>query len=160
MNNDPVSSLADLPDDTQSLVNEAEKALSTAYAPYSGFTVGAALRLDDGTIVTGSNQENASYPAGMCAERVALFTAASRYPGRAIRQIVVTARQKHGAPLHPVTPCGSCRQVLLEFENRQNKPFEVVLQIRKDEWITLPGAYSLLPYSFSKESFTPKPSEQ
>src|SRR5690349_467347 len=122
------------PDDLV-LIAKAEAALPYAYAPYSGFHVASALLLGNGVIVTGTNQENAAYPAGMCAERVALFTAASQYPGEAIRKMVVVARKLGASQLSPATSCGSCRQVMLEFEHRQSQPFEVIMLEQPGRWL-------------------------
>lgn len=139
-----------LDDESKSLVREAEKALVLAYAPYSSFLVGAAMKLDNGQTVTGTNQENAAYPSGMCAERVALFAKASVFPHATIRKIAIVAKRETQSSLLPVTPCGSCRQVLLEFELRQGKPVEIIMQVADDQWIRVKSAADLLPYNFSK----------
>lgn len=150
----------DLDQETAELIRTAERALVNAYAPYSHFRVGAALLLENGNVVTGTNQENAAYPSGMCAERVALFSAASSAPGVMIRKIAIVAKRENAPSIIPVTPCGSCRQVLLEFEVRQKKPVQVVLQIAKDQWLRLSSAGILLPYSFTKSDILPESSEQ
>ncbi len=134
------------------LVGRAEAALKHAYAPYSNFQVAAAVLLDNGVVVTGSNQENAAYPAGMCAERVALFAVSSQFPGAAIRKMVVVARKGGTSRFTPATSCGSCRQVMLEFESRQDHPFEVVMLREPETWIRVPSAGSLLPFSFNKSN--------
>lgn len=134
------------------LVRHAERALPTAHAPYSEFQVGAALLLDNGVIVAGTNQENAAYPSGMCAERVALFALASQYPGQVIRKLAVVARHKTGTELTPATCCGGCRQVMLEFEHRQGKPFEVVMLTEERQWVKAPSAQSLLPFCFTSST--------
>ena len=137
--------------ETQTLIKNAEDALQHAYAPYSRFRVAAAILLDNGVVVTGTNQENAAYPDGMCAERVALFAKASQYPEKQIKKIVVVARAENITGLSPATCCGSCRQVMLEFELRQGSTYEVVMQGYDGEWIKAPTAESLLPFSFFKK---------
>lgn len=136
------------------LIENAVATLPQAYAPYSGFHVAAAILLNNGVIVTGTNQENAAYPAGMCAERVALFTAASQYPGQSIRKLVVVARKAGAAELSPATSCGSCRQVMLEFEHRQAHPFEVIMLEQPESWLHAASAAVLLPFSFNKSNLS------
>jgi cytidine deaminase len=109
------------------LLQEAIKATENAYAPYSKFNVGAAVLLDNGEIIHGSNQENAAYPSGLCAERVALFYASSRYPNVAIKAIAINSTVNGKENNDPVYPCGDCRQVLLECENRFGKPIKVIM---------------------------------
>jgi cytidine deaminase len=135
--------------ETKYLVHKAKDAAAHAYAPYSKFLVGAAVLLEDGTIVTGTNQENAAYPSGMCAERTALFAAISQHPEMIITKIAVVAKRKTAKDLLPATSCGPCRQVMLEFETRQNKPIEVVMLSQEHQWIKAPSAQSLLPFSFT-----------
>jgi cytidine deaminase len=142
----------DLDTESKYLTHKAKDALPHAHAPYSKFTVGAALLLEDGTVVTGINYENAAYPSGMCAERVALYAAASQHPDKKITKIAIVARKKNGKDLLPATSCGPCRQVLLEFELNQNKNIEVVMQDQNHHWIKAPSAASLLPFSFSKDN--------
>lgn len=136
------------------LISKAEQALSQAYAPYSRFHVAAAVLLGNGVIITGTNQENAAYPSGMCAERVALFAVASQYPGEEIRKMAVVARMTGSAELSPATSCGSCRQVMLEFEHRQARPFEVIMLERQGSWLHISSAASLLPFSFNKSNLS------
>jgi cytidine deaminase len=109
------------------LLREAIEATKNAYAPYSKFNVGAAVLLDNGEIIHGSNQENAAYPSGLCAERVALFYANSRYPNVAIKAIAINSTVNGKENNDPVYPCGDCRQVLLECENRFGKPIKVIM---------------------------------
>jgi len=142
----------DLDAESQKLVKNAEDALQNAYAPYSRFHVAAAVLLDNGIVITGTNQENAAYPDGMCAERVALFAMTSQYPESQIKKLVVVARGENIKGLSPATCCGSCRQVMLEFELRQGNTFEVVMQGYDGEWIKAPTAESLLPFSFTKKN--------
>lgn len=142
----------DLDAESRTLIKNAEDALRNAYAPYSKFRVAAAILLDNGVVVTGTNQENAAYPDGMCAERVALFAKASQYPQEQVKKMVVVARAENITGLSPATCCGSCRQVMLEFELRQGKTFEVIMQGYDGNWIKAPTAESLLPYSFTKKN--------
>ena len=144
--------LEDLDSESKYLAHKAKEAAAHAYAPYSKFCVGASLILDDGTIVSGANQENVAYPLCMCAERVALYAAASQHPDKKILKLAVVAHKKNHKDLTPATCCGSCRQVLLEFETRQNKPIELIMLSPDMKWIKAPSAGSLLPLSFSKES--------
>lgn len=130
------------------LLEQAEEALKRAYSPYSGFKVGAALRLDNGKIFTGNNQENASFPVGLCAERVALFAAHAQYPSQKIETLVVTAAGSQKVLESPVTPCGSCRQVFTEFEKEQQAPLRVILASGKGKILLFENADSLLPLSF------------
>jgi cytidine deaminase len=134
------------------LIQKASDATHHAYAPYSNFCVGAAVLMADGTIVTGTNQENAAYPSGMCAERVALFCVAASNTDTTILKIAVVARQKSSAQLIPVTCCGSCRQVILEFESQQEKPISILMMGTNGEWINATSAEALLPFSFGKKN--------
>ncbi len=147
-----VRHLEELDPESKYLAHKAKDAASHAYAPYSKFQVGAAVLLADGTFVTGTNQENAAYPSGMCAERVALYAAVSGHPNAIISKIAVIARRKHTKETSPVTPCGSCRQVLLEVEIKQGRPIEIIMQSDADEWVKVPSAASLLPFSFTRAS--------
>jgi len=144
--------LEDLDSESKYLVHKAKEATAHAYAPYSKFCVGAALILENGTVVTGANVENAAYPLCMCAERVALYAAASLHPNEKIVKLAVVAHKKNHKDLTPATCCGACRQVLVEFEARQNKSFEMIMLGPENKWIKCPSAGSLLPFSFSKES--------
>jgi cytidine deaminase len=132
----------------QELMLRAEEAARDAYAPYSGFRVGVAVFLEDGRIVTGSNQENAAYPLGLCAERVALFAAASQFPDKKILKISVAAKDKLGGAT-PVTPCGSCRQVMLEYEYKQHQPIKVLLLGPDHTILRFNSADALLPLGFN-----------
>ena len=145
---------ADLDPESQKLIKKAEEALQHAYAPYSKFRVAAAILLDNDIVITGTNQENAAYPDGMCAERVALFTKASQHPDRYIKKLVVVAKAENAQGLSPATCCGSCRQVMLEFQQRQGKSYEVIMQSYDREWVTAPDVESLLPFSFTKRNLS------
>ncbi|NJM26044.1 MAG: cytidine deaminase [Bacteroidia bacterium] len=142
--------IEDLDAESKYLAHKAKEATQHAYAPYSKFHVGAAVLLDDGTVITGTNQENAAYPSGMCAERVALYAAAAQHPDRKITKLAVVARKKTGKELVPATSCGNCRQVMLEFEMRQQKPMQVVMMGTDQRWIIARTAELLLPFSFHK----------
>lgn len=147
-----VEKFDDLDQESKYLVHKAKDAANHAHAPYSKFQVGAALILENGTVVTGVNFENAAYPSGMCAERVALFASAAQHPNACIMKIVVVAKRKGGKELIPAPPCGACRQVMLEFETNQKKPIEVILQAENHHWVKAPAAASLLPFSFTKNN--------
>jgi cytidine deaminase len=147
-----VDHLEDLDLESKYLAHKAKDAANHAYAPYSRFQVGAAVLLEDGTIVTGTNQENAAYPSGMCAERVALYSAIAQHPEAVITKIAVIARRKGSKDLVPATSCGPCRQVMLEFEVRQGKYFEVIMQNQDNQWVKTSSAESLLPFSFTRAS--------
>lgn len=129
------------------LLNKAKEVRKNAYAKYSNFKVGAAILLDDGTIVVGSNQENAAYPSGLCAERVAIFSAAANYPFSKIIKIAVVAG-KDEENTEPVAPCGACRQVLLEYEVKQKQPIVFLFSGVKGKVIKLSTCRDLLPFSF------------
>jgi len=129
------------------LFDAALTASKQAYAPYSHFNVGAAVLLHDGTVVVGSNQENLAYPSGLCAERVALFSAGASFPQKPVVAIAVIAL-KNGEVQPTITPCGACRQVMLETELRYGQPLGVML-CGKDETILAASANDLLPLSFS-----------
>jgi cytidine deaminase len=138
----------EMPDQDQELINAAFAAAKKAYAPYSGFTVGAALRLANNLIVTGNNQENAAYPSGLCAERVALFYASAEYPGQAVDTIAVVARVNDADLSEPVTPCGSCRQVMAEYEQLSTNKMRVILATEMGRCILVEGMENLLPLAF------------
>jgi len=142
--------IEELDSESKYLIHKAKEAAHIAYAPYSKFHVGAAIILEDGTLVTGSNQENASYPLCVCAERVVLYTAATQHPNKRIMKMAVVAHRKNHKELSPATSCGACRQVMSEFEERQNKPIEVIMLKSKNEWLKCPSAESLLPFVFKR----------
>ena len=130
------------------LVDAARKATRRSYVPYSHFSVGAAARLADGTVVTGTNQENAAYPSGTCAERTTLFYANSQFPDQAVETLAVSARNERGEYLEaPISPCGACRQVMLETEKRFNHPMRILLYGTRGIY-ELKGVSDLLPLSF------------
>ena len=132
------------------LLDEARRATYRSYAPYSHFSVGAAVELEDGTIVGGSNQENSAYPSGLCAERTAVFYANSRYPDLAVRRLCIAARNTEGDfTKQPISPCGACRQVLLETEQRAGHHIEVLLY-GTDGIYCIRSIRDLLPMGFDE----------
>lgn len=132
------------------LVSAARNATARAYAPYSRFQVGAAIRLDDGTVIEGSNQENAAYPSGICAERTAAFYANSKYPGVPFQAIAIAAVGTDGIPTDdPIAPCCGCRQVLLEYEKLAGHPVKVILA-GKNKIYVLPSVTALVPLAFTE----------
>jgi cytidine deaminase len=144
--------LEDLDNESKYLVHKAKEATAHSYSPYSKFQVGAALILEDGTVVSGSNQENASYPLCMCAERVALYAAASQYPDKKIVKMAVVAHKRSHKELAAATSCGACAQVMLEFESRQKKPIQVIMFGPGDKWVKCAQVTCLLPLAFTKDS--------
>jgi len=132
----------------QTLMNKAIEARRNAYAPYSKFHVGAALLLDNGEIVLGNNQENAAYPSGMCAERVAIWQAGSLFPGVKIKKLAISASSTITKVDKPIGPCGACRQTLSEYEINQKEPFPVIFMGEVGEIVKTPSLLSLLPFSF------------
>lgn len=134
--------------DDRELLDAACEATKRSYAPYSRFSVGAAARLADQTVVSGSNQENAAYPSGLCAERTALFYANSRYPDQAVETLAIAARNERGDFLEePIPPCGACRQVMMETEKRFKRPMRILLFGKKGIY-ELESMRGLLPLSF------------
>lgn len=130
------------------LMNRAIEARKKAYAPYSKFNVGAALLLENGEIILGNNQENAAYPSGMCAERVAIWKAGSTFPDVKIKKLAITASSTISKVDKPVGPCGACRQTLSEYEINQKEPFSVIFMGEVGEVVKTESLLSLLPFSF------------
>lgn len=143
-------SLQELPAADRALMQRAIEATDTAYAPYSHFHVGAAVRLSDGTVVIGSNQENIAYPSGLCAERTALFSAAAQHPDQAVTAMAVVGRDAEGR-LVEASPCGACRQVMAECESRHGRPIELFCYLQGGKIRRITGADSLLPFAFGAE---------
>lgn len=133
------------------LIEQARNATQNAYAPYSHFRVGAAAYLDNGLIVTGVNQENASYPAGICAERTLMATASNLYPGVAIRSLAVSYHNENGPSDHPISPCGICRQSIQEFEQRTGKPMRLLLSGMEGKVYVIAAGNLLLPFAFTSD---------
>lgn len=136
----------------QSLLKSCVEAMHTAYAPYSKFHVGAALLLEDGTVVCGNNQENAAYPSGLCAERVAIFAAGANHPKKRILAIAITASSATFTSGDPVTPCGACRQSMLEYELKQDSPIPLYLLSPTGQVIRIPAVSQLLPLHFDAKN--------
>ncbi|WP_347158263.1 cytidine deaminase [Pontibacter chitinilyticus] len=130
----------------------ARQAANDAYAPYSNFLVGAALLLEDGSLYKGSNQENAAYPSGLCAERTALFGLSANKPNQTIKMLAVTARRRYDADYLPAMPCGACRQVMAEYEQKQQTPVMVLLQAPDGQYYRFKSVADLLPFQFTKEN--------
>jgi cytidine deaminase len=133
------------------LLNLAHTATKDAYAPYSRFRVGAAARLTNGEVITGTNQENASFPVGICAERTLLSVAGSLYPGMPIETLAVSYHSERGNSDRPISPCGICRQSLQEFEQRTGRPIRIVLGGESGKVIVLQGSNTLLPFAFTND---------
>jgi len=141
-----------LPVVEKDLVMLSRKMTKSAYAPYSEFYVGAAVLLENGQVITGNNQENGAYPSGMCAERVAVFAASSMFPGIPMKIIAVSARSTRVKLDVPVSPCGACRQVMLEYELLQNQPIKIILSSEKGKIFIIEKVKDLLPLSFSGDN--------
>jgi len=148
---DVYDSADELPEQDALLVREARKVTGNAYAPYSNFNVGAIAQLSNGKTVTGTNQENAAYPVGICAERVLLSTAASIFPNIAIDTIAISYDNKNGKSDRPISPCGICRQTLLEFEERVKQPIRLILSGLAGKIYVIQKSSHLLPLSFGGE---------
>ena len=143
-------SINDLEDDVKSLIQQAIAVRKKAYAPYSKFRVGAALLLDNGQIVLGSNQENASYPSGLCAERVAIFQAGTIYPDAKIIKMAITAASDTNQTAIPIPPCGACRQSIAEYEIKQETPIEIYFMGEIGAIYKSDSLKNLLPFMFDK----------
>ena len=144
-------SIKELSNEVQDLMEQAIEIRKKAYAPYSKFRVGAALLLDNGKIVLGSNQENAAYPSGLCAERVAIFHAGSVYPEAKILKIAITAASDTNQTKAPIPPCGSCRQSIAEYEIKQETPIEIYFMGEIGEVYKSTSLKNLLPFMFDKK---------
>jgi cytidine deaminase len=144
-------SIDELNSDDAFLLSEARSVTQFAYAPYSNFQVGAVAKLSNGETVTGTNQENASYPAGICAERVLLSTAASQYPGVGINTIAISYNNLKGKSNKPVSPCGICRQSFAEFQQRTKTPIRIILSGMEGQVQVIENAAFLLPLVFGSD---------
>ena len=140
--------LSELSNEEQQLVTNAKAAFKTAYAPYSGFLVGASVLLENGEVINGSNQENVAYPSGLCAERVALFYAGAKYPNIKVNTIAISVLSKNFDVTDVISPCGACRQVMAEYEDKQHKPIKVILHSPTDEVLIANKVEDLLPFMF------------
>jgi cytidine deaminase len=134
----------------QTLLKAAARAMDLAYAPYSNFKVGAAVRLADGAIVIGSNQENAAYPMCLCAERVALGNASLNHPTEKLQTLAIRVRNEKKAIPEPAAPCGSCRQAISEMEDRQQQPIRILMQGDDDLVYEVESGQALLPLGFNR----------
>jgi len=137
----------ELSNEDKELIEQSIEATKRSYAPYSKFSVGAAALLDNGITVTGTNQENAAYPSGLCAERTTLFYANSQYPDSAVKTLAIAARTERDFIETPIPPCGACRQVILESENRYGNSIRILLYGKSCIYL-VEGIGSLLPLSF------------
>lgn len=142
------ASLAELEPMDRQLVDRAIEATLGAYAPYSHFKVGAALLLDNGEIVIGNNQENAAYPSGLCAERVAIFYAGANYPASKVKAIAVTARSDNFIIGDTLSPCGACRQTIAEYEVKQREPIRIIMAAESGRVLIADSIDALLPLKF------------
>jgi cytidine deaminase len=151
---DVFDSINNLNSEDQNLLTAAINAINNAYAPYSNFYVGAAVLLENGKIITGNNQENAAYPSGLCAERVAIFYASSQYPGIKIKSIAVSANSKKYNINYPIAPCGSCRQAISEYEVKMDSPIRLIMFGESGEIYISPSISNLLPLMFSSKNLS------
>ena len=142
-----------LKENDKALLKMARDVTANAYAPYSHFHVGAAAQLSNGEFVKGTNQENAAYPVGICAERVLMSTVATQHPGTSINTMAISYDNRNGESLKPIAPCGMCRQSLVEFEDRQKHPIRLILGGMQGEVIIIEEANSLLPLNFNSDYF-------
>ena len=145
------TNVKELPQDIQNLMEKAVAIRKKAYAPYSKFSVGTAILLDNGEIVLGSNQENAAYPSGLCAERVAIFQAGSIYPEAKILKMAITATSELNKTSTPIPPCGACRQSISEYEIKQETPIEIYFMGEIGEIYKSDSIKNLLPLMFDKK---------
>lgn len=140
----------ELPKDIALLMEKAKEARLKAYAPYSKFLVGAAILLDNGEVITGSNQENASYPSGLCAERTAIYYAGAQYPRAQIKTIAITAGSQSNGTTTPIPPCGACRQSIAEYEFKQDTPIEIYFMGTSGKVVKSKSLANLLPLGFDR----------
>lgn len=140
----------EVPKDIQELMKSAAEARSKAYAPYSKFSVGAALLLDNNEVITGSNQENASYPSGLCAERTAIYYKGAQYPDAKILKMAIIAGSKINRTTSPIPPCGACRQAIVEYEVNQKAPIEIYFMGETGKVVRSDSLANLLPLVFDK----------
>jgi len=142
------SHLSELDIKDQELIANAKEAFVTAYAPYSGFLVGASILLENGEIINGSNQENVAYPSGLCAERVAMFYVGSKFPDIKIETIAVSVLSKSFEVTDVISPCGACRQVMAEYEDKQGQSIKVILHSPNNHVLIANQVQDLLPFMF------------
>ena len=145
-----VAQMSELSDVERSLVQQAIDATDRSYAPYSNFHVGAAILLKNGTTIMGCNQENAAFPSGICAERSAIFAAGAQFPNQPVMMLAIAARNENGELQEdPVSPCGPCRQVIIETETRFKQPVRILLYGKKHVYV-IDGIRQLMPLSFTE----------
>lgn len=144
-------SVTELPEQMQELMSIAVEARNNAYAPYSKFNVGTALILENGAIVKGSNQENASYPSGLCAERTAIYAAGANYPNQKITAMAITATSTKHDVLEPIAPCGACRQAIAEYEQKQDQPIPIYFTGVSGKVIHVKALLDILPLAFDNK---------
>jgi len=144
-------SIEEVSEDIQHLMEEASNARKKAYAPYSKFSVGAALFLENGEVITGSNQENASYPSGLCAERTAIYYAGAKYPDIKILKMAIIAGSQSKPTTSPIPPCGACRQAIAEYEVKQEIPIEIYFMGETGKVVKSNSLANLLPLVFDKK---------
>ena len=143
-------SMDELPAEVKELMQAAFEARDNAYAPYSKFNVGAAMLLDNNEVITGSNQENASYPSGLCAERTAIYYAGAKYPKAVIKTIAISATSQNHEVTSPIPPCGACRQAIAEYESKQNEPIEIYFMGESGKVAKSNSLKELLPLAFDR----------
>jgi cytidine deaminase len=143
-----IADLDELSNVEQMLVKKAQNILKTSYSSYSGFSVGASVLMDNGITIEGSNQENVAYPSGLCAERVALFYVGAQYPNSTIKTIAISARSKSFEIEDYISPCGACRQVMAEYEEKQSTKIKVLLHSPNDKVLISKSVEDLLPFVF------------
>lgn len=144
--------LEELPNAVKELFQKAREVREKAYAPYSNFAVGAAILLENGQIITGSNQENASFPSGLCAERTAIYYAGAQFPESLIKTIAIVAGSKNHKTMSPIPPCGACRQAISEYEIKQNHPIEIYFMGEVGDIIKSNSLKNLLPLIFDRNA--------
>ncbi|WP_055448119.1 cytidine deaminase [Lacinutrix mariniflava] len=145
-------SLEETPKDIQGLMQNAIEARDNAYAPYSRFHVGTSLLLDNGEVISGSNQENASYPSGLCAERTAIFYAGAKFPKAKIVKMAITAASQNQKTSAPIPPCGACRQSIAEYETKQDQAIEIYFMGEVGEVMKSNSLANLLPFGFDSSN--------
>ncbi|HET8753594.1 MAG TPA: cytidine deaminase [Salinimicrobium sp.] len=143
-------SIEELPQDVHELMQQAILARNNSYSPYSQFQVGAAILLDNNEVISGSNQENASYPAGLCAERTAIFYAGAKYPKARMLKMAISAKSLKHLVENPTPPCGSCRQAIAEYEVKQEAPIEIYFMGETGKVVKAGSIADLLPLLFDK----------
>lgn len=140
--------ISELPNSIKDLMSNAVEAREKAYAPYSKFHVGAAILLDNNEVITGSNQENASYPSGLCAERTAIYYAGAKYPNAKILKMAISASSQNQVTDKPIPPCGACRQAIAEYEIKQTQPIEIYFMGKEGKVVKSESLANLLPLLF------------